>query len=175
MTVTSTNALREQLLAFDIARVFRSRGWNVPARRPFLLTVREREVTCAPVAEQGGWTVLEITAAGDGPEITAPGERAWREMVDKSVTDQIHHHVLIFINSARTEAVWQFSTTISGKRLRRERRLNASTPISPLVALLRGMEIPFEMLDDEGCDLPPYTKPLSVAQPKPPLAATLSQ
>ncbi len=25
------------------------------------------------------------------------------------------------------------------------------------------------------CDLPPYTKPLSVAQPKPPLAATLSQ
>ena len=115
-----------------------------------MLKVRERDISCTPIAEQGGWMVLEITASGEGAEITAPGERAWREMVDKAVTDQIHHHILIFINTARNEAIWQFSATISGKRLRRERRLNAGTPVAPLLALLRGMEIPFEMLDDEG-------------------------
>ena len=112
--------------------------------------MHEHEFNCTPIAEQGGWTVLEITAAGEATDITAPGERAWREMIDKAVTDQIHHHILIFINSARNEAIWQFSASISGKRLRRERRLNACTPLAPLVALLRGMEIPFEMLDEEG-------------------------
>ena len=55
MTVTTTNALREQLLAFAFTKVFQSRGWNAPVRRPFMLTVREREVTCTPIAEQGGY------------------------------------------------------------------------------------------------------------------------
>ncbi len=43
-----------------------------------------------------------------------------------------------------------FSTTINNKWLRRERRLNASKPIAPLVTLLNSMDIPFDMLDDDG-------------------------
>ena len=150
MPALTAQALREQLISFAFKETFLARGWNAATRRPLLLTVREREVACTPIAEQGGWMVLEITAGGEGAEITAPGERAWREMVDKVVTEQMHHHILIFINAARSEAVWQFSATIGGKRLRRERRLQAGTPIAPLLALLRGMEIPFDLLDEEG-------------------------
>lgn len=154
MTAINGKALRDLLLAFDFKRVFQSSGWDTPTRRPFMLNIRDREVSCVPIGEKGGWTVLEITVAGDGSDITEPGERTWRQMVDVAIADQMREHVIVFINSNRSEAVFLFSKTFHidkrTKTLWRERRLNAGTPIAPLVALLRGMEIPFEMLDDEG-------------------------
>jgi len=152
MIVNSLPNIREQLRSFDFKTVFLSRGWNAPARAPFPLDVKGRLITCLPIAEQGGWEVLEVTEApvADQPGVTAVSERALREAIDGAVTNLIHHHVLIFVDDERAETVWQFSATVGGKRLRRERRFNPTTPVEPLVSLLRGMEIPFEMLDDEG-------------------------
>jgi len=152
MVQAATQTLHEQLRSFDFKTAFLSRGWNTPARAAFMLDVKGRQISCRPIAEQGGWTVLEITAApeADQPGVTAVSARALREAVDGAVTNLIHHHVLIFVNDERAEAVWQFSLTVGGKRLRRERRFHPAAPVEPLVSLLRGMEIPFEMLDDEG-------------------------
>lgn len=152
MTGTATQTLREQLRSFDFQAAFLDRGWNAPARAAFTLEVQGRHVTCRPIAEQGGWTVLEITTApvADQPGVTAVSARALREAIDSAVTNLIHHHVLIFVNDERSEAVWQFSMTVGGKRLRRERRFTPATPVEPMVSLLRGMEIPFEALDDDG-------------------------
>ncbi|MEI6520299.1 MAG: hypothetical protein WCO98_09725 [bacterium] len=88
-----TAILRDQLKAFKFSQAFQDRNWNPPTRQPFIRNIHDREITCTTIAEQGGWSVLEITA--NDIDITAPCERGWREMVDKSITDQIHQHILI--------------------------------------------------------------------------------
>jgi len=152
----STHTLRQQLSAFEFGPAFLDRGWNRPARPAFSREVKGRLVTFHPIAEQGGWMVYEVSAqtAESEPLITSSEARSFREAVDTAITAEQYHHILIFVNEPRSEAMWLFSRTLNKKRQYSHRLFNASRPIEPLVRVMRALDIPFELLNDDG-EVPP--------------------
>ncbi len=149
--MTDSSKLRQQIAAFKFAEALLDGNWNNPARSQFCRTVQDRELVFSPIAEVGGVVAIEVTEPTSGdPAIVSPQARNLRRSVDAEIAKEIHEHILVFINSDRTEAVWHFSKVVQGKRLHREYRLSPRTPLEPLARLLRGVEVPYTWLDSTG-------------------------
>lgn len=146
-------SLAENLRSFRFRQAFiDDLGWNPPSKPGATRTVLGRDLTFTPIAEQGGVSILEVTEQHPKPgeSITAPRTRSIRMAADREITALFQVHVLIFPNAKRTESVWQLSKAEKDKRIVRERRYYAGGPTQPHVTLLKGLHIPYEMLDDRG-------------------------
>ena len=149
--MSDSGKLREQIASFDFAGALLDGNWNNPLRSEFRRAIHDRELLFSPIAEVGGVVAVEVTepASGD-PAIISPQARSLRKSIDIEVAKEIHQHILIFVSPERAQAVWHFSKVVRGKRLHREYRLDKTTPLEPLVKLLRGMEVPYDWLDASG-------------------------
>src|SRR5579863_146683 len=60
--MSDTGSLRNHLERFEFQRVFETLGWNRPARPSFQRVVKGQALAFRPIADAGGFTVLEVTA-----------------------------------------------------------------------------------------------------------------
>lgn len=120
-------------------------GWSHSTRARLCKEVRGSTHTLTPIAESGGFVVLEVTS----PDGRIP-DSSVRKAIHSAVTPDFHEHLLIFLDGDRSAAVFQFSKRAKDKTVIRERRFAPGMPVAPLLECLSELEIPFQFLDEEG-------------------------
>ena len=109
---TSTGALRPYLQAFDFQRLFvEGLGWDHFQVEPLVLPADGHDYTLRPVAEKAQFAVFECAA---GPDGAIPGYPV-RRKIETQVTKRAFEHLIIFVNAARTQQVWQWVKRQAGK------------------------------------------------------------
>ena len=153
--MNTTSQLKNCLTEFAFERAFREvLEWNRTSRAPFERIVSGRTLRFRPIAEQGGFTVLEVTETTPPDPVnalTSPQSGNVRKMADTLLAAEIEPHILIFRSEAPKESVWQLSRAGRGKqRIVRERRYYPGATTQPLATLLQGFKVPYDLLDDTG-------------------------
>ena len=97
----SIEELRPHLQAFDFPSLFvEGLGWDHFQVEPLVLPVDGHEYALTPVAEKAGFAVFECTPGPDGviPEYPV------RRKVETQVTKRAFEHLIIFVDTARSQA-----------------------------------------------------------------------
>ena len=108
----STEELRPHLQAFDFPRLFvEGLGWDHYPAELLALPVDGHEYALKPVAEKAGFAVYECSP---GPDGVIPGYPV-RRRIETQVAKRAFEHLIIFVDAARTEQVWQWVKRQAGK------------------------------------------------------------
>ncbi|HEX2999232.1 MAG TPA: hypothetical protein VHR86_03230, partial [Armatimonadota bacterium] len=145
--MVDSKLLCDHLRSFAFRDAFHTLAWNHPTHAPFTLEAQGRECLFTPIAEAGGFVVLEVTEP-EPPEkalgLTRPGSQSLRRALAERVTRTHRAHILLFVDAERQDSVWQCSPIPGRDQHPAARRFTHESPVAPLVALLRKLEIPFE-------------------------------
>jgi hypothetical protein len=147
MTINFRRA-RAHLEKFDFKTLFvEELGWARASGRPIPLAVDGEKYRLTPLAELGGMMVYVCEAAsGDG----LPAANL-RKKIDKDVTKLSFEHILIFLDAARTKAVWSWVKREPGKAAKaREHTYAKGQPGDSLLQKLAGIAFDLGELDAEG-------------------------
>ena len=138
----STEELRPHLQAFDFARLFvDGLGWNYYQAEPLVLPIDGHQYALRPVAEKAEFAVFEC---GPGPDDAIP-EYPVRRKIETQVTKRAFEHLVIFVDAARTQQVWQWVKRQAGRPpVCREHHFHTGQTGQPLLQRLDGFIITLE-------------------------------
>ena len=106
--------LRPSLQAFDFPRLFvEGLGWDHYQAEPITLPVDGREYVLKPVAEKADFAVFECSPGRDG---VIPEYRV-RRKIEIQVAKRAFEHLIIFVDGARSQQVWQWVKRERGRPL----------------------------------------------------------
>ena len=138
----SAEELRSHLQAFDFPRLFvEGLGWDHFQVEPLVLPVDGHEYALKPVAEKADFAVFECGPGADGviPEYPV------RRKVETQVTKRAFEHLIIFVDAARTQQVWQWVKRQTGKPAAcREHQFHTGQTGQPLLQRLDGFIVTLE-------------------------------
>ena len=137
--------LRPHLQAFDFSTLFvEGLGWNHYQAEPVSVRVDGRDYTLKPVAEKAGFAVFEGATDQDGAVPPYPVRRK----IESQVAKRAFEHLIIFVDAARTQQVWQWVKREAGKPAAcREHHFRTGQTGQPLLQRLDGFII---TLQDEA-------------------------
>ncbi len=138
----STEELRPHLQAFDFPRLFvEGLGWDHYPAELLALPVDGHEYALKPVAEKAGFAVYECSP---GPDGVIPGYPV-RRRIETQVAKRAFEHLIIFVDAARTEQVWQWVKRQAGKPPAcREHQFHTGQTGQPLLQRLDGFIVTLE-------------------------------
>ena len=130
----SIEELRPHLQAFDFPRLFvEGLGWDHYVTEPFVVKVNDRDYTLKPIAEKASFAVFEC---GPGPDGVIP-EYPVRRKIESIAVKSHFEHLIIFVDAARTQQIWQWVRREAGKPAAcRERRFQTGQTGQPLLQRL---------------------------------------
>ena len=100
--------------------------------------------TLAPIVEKHGVQVFECAPGSDG----AIPDRLVRHKIDRQVTKVAHEHLIVFLNDARTEQLWQWVAREPGRPTAfREHRYVRGQAADALIQKLDRISIPISEED----------------------------
>ena len=141
---------RQYLEAFDFKKLFvEVLGWSRPTERARFapIEVEGEHYRLTPIAELGGMVVFvcEDQSGGEVPEA------ARRKQIDKRVSELAFEHILIFVDGARTQAVWQWVKREAKQSAKaRQHTYTKGQPGDSLLHKLGGIAFDLNELDDDG-------------------------
>ena len=137
-----TEELRPHLQAFDFPRLFvEGLGWDHFQIEPLVLPVDGHEYALKPVAEKAQFAVFECAPGPDG----AIPEYPVRRKIETQVTKRAFEHLIIFVDAARTQQVWQWVKRQAGKPTAcREHRFHTGQTGQPLLQRLDSFTVTLE-------------------------------
>ncbi len=137
--------LRTYLQAFDFPHLFvEGLGWDYYRGESLILAVDGFEYTLKPVAEKAEFAVLECSP---GPNGVIP-EYPVRRKIEIQVTKRAFEHLIIFVDAAQTQQIWQWVKRQAGKPpVYREHQFNTGQTGQPLLQRLDSFLF---TLDDEA-------------------------
>ena len=126
--------LRPRLQAFDFPGLFvEGLGWNHYRAELPPLPVDGHEYALRPVAEKADFVVCEC---GPGPDGAIPAYPV-RRKIESAAVKSHYEHLIIFVDAARTQQVWQWVRREAGKPPAcREHRFNTGQTGQPLLQRL---------------------------------------
>ena len=108
----SIEELRTHLQAFDFPRLFvEGLGWDHFQGEPLAIPVDGHEYALKPVAEKAQFAVFECAPGSDG----AIPDYPLRRKIETQVTKRAFEHLIIFVDAARTQQIWQWVKRQVGK------------------------------------------------------------
>ena len=130
----SLEELRPHLQAFDFPRLFvEGLGWDHYQGEPLGVPVDGYEYALKPVAEKAQFAVFECAPGSDG----AIPDYPLRRKIETQITKRAFEHLVIFVDAARTQQVWQWVKRQAGKpTVCREHRFTAGQTGQPLLQRL---------------------------------------
>ena len=138
----SIEELRPHLQAFDFPRLFvEGLGWDHYQAEPLALPIDSHEYALKPVAEKADFAVFECGPGSDGviPEYPV------RRKIETQVAKQAFEHLIIFVDAARTQQVWQWVKRQAGKPAAcREHQFHTGQTGQPLLQRLDGFIVTLE-------------------------------
>jgi len=139
---------RQHLEAFDFKKLFvEELGWARSSSKPVPIEVDGTTYRLTPIAELGGMVVYLCEAQPDGKLPAAN----LRKKIDRHVAELAFEHILIFVDQARTKAVWLWVKREAGKASKaREHTYAKGQPGDSLLQKLAGIAFSLDDLDDEG-------------------------
>ena len=138
----SIEELRPHLQAFDFPLLFvEGLGWDHYQAEPLALPVDGHEYPLKPVAEKADFAVFEC---GPGPDGVIP-EYPVRRKIETQVAKRAFEHLIIFVDAARTQQVWQWVKRQAGKPAAcREHQFHTGQTGQPLLQRLDGFIVTLE-------------------------------
>ncbi len=138
----SIEELRPHLQAFDFPRLFvEGLGWDHFQGEPLVLPADGHEYALKPVAEKAQFAVFECAPGPDG----AIPEYPVRRKIETQVTKRAFEHLIIFVDGARTQQVWQWVKRLAGKPTScREHKFHTGQTGQPLLQRLDGFIVTLE-------------------------------
>ena len=175
----SIEELRPHLQAFDFTRLFvEGLGWDHYQAEPAAVVVNDHEYSLTPVAEKAGFAVYECASSRDG---TIP-QYPVRRKIESQIAKRTFEHLIIFVDAARTQQVWQWVKRQPGKPAAcRENQFHTGQTGQPLLQRLDSFIITLEdeargigitdviSLVGKAFDVEKVTKPLLRPLPGPSL------
>ena len=133
MTV-SIEELRPHLQAFDFPRLFvEGLGWDHFQGESLALPIDGHAYALKPVAEKASFAVFECAPGPDGAIPAYPVRRK----IEAQVVKRAFEHLIIFVDAARTQQIWQWVKRQAGKSAAcREHRFYAGQTGQPLLQRL---------------------------------------
>ena len=111
----SIEELRPHLQAFDFPRLFvEGLGWDHFSGESLALPIDGNEYALKPVAEKASFAVFECAPGPDGEIPAYPVRRK----IEAQVVKRAFEHLIIFVDAARTQQIWQW-VKASGRQARR--------------------------------------------------------
>jgi hypothetical protein len=141
---------RNYLENFDFKNLFvEELGWGRAKGRSTLVGVNGQNYQLTPLAELGGMVVYACEATTKGTDGIPPANI--RKQIDKRVSELAFEHIIIFVDRARTKAVWLWVKREAGKPAKpREQSYQRGQPGELLLQKLAGIAFDLAELDDEG-------------------------
>ena len=130
----SVEELRPHLQAFDFPRLFvEGLGWDHFQGESLALPIDGHEYALKPVAEKASFAVFECAPGPDGAIPAYPVRRK----IEAQVVKRAFEHLIIFVDAARTQQIWQWVKRQAGKPAAcREHRFHAGQTGQPLLQRL---------------------------------------
>ena len=130
----SVEELRPHLQAFDFPRLFvEGLGWDHFRGESLVLPIDGHEYALKPVAEKASFAVFECAPDPDGAIPAYPVRRK----IEAQVVKRAFEHLIIFVDAARTQQIWQWVKRQAGKPAAcREHRFHAGQTGQPLLQRL---------------------------------------
>ncbi len=140
----ATGELRAWLHAFQFRELLvEGLGWNHDQAAPALVEADGHEYALERIAEKAGFPVYVCGPAANG---AIPGYPV-RRTIERQVAKLTYEHLIVFIDAARTEQVWQWVKRESGKPAAcREHPFHAGQTGERLLQRLQGLAV---SLDEE--------------------------
>ena len=137
--------LRPYLQNFDLTGLMvEELGWNHLQSASTIVSVGNDNYDLSPVAEKAGFAVYRCSPGADG---TTPNQNI-RLQIERKVADTSYEHLIIFVDAAETQQVWQWVKRESGRPpALRELRYDQGQTGTALLQRLRGIEF---TLAEEG-------------------------
>ena len=108
----SIEELRPYLQAFDFPRLFvEGLGWDHFQGQPLAISLDGYEYALKPVAEKASFAVFECAPGSDGAIPNYPVRRK----IEAHVVKRAFEHLIIFVDAARTQQIWQWVKRQPGK------------------------------------------------------------
>ena len=149
----SIEELRPHLQAFDFPRLFvEGLGWDHYQAEPLALPIDGHEYALKSVAEKADFAVFECGPGSDGviPEYPV------RRKIETQVAKRAFEHLIIFVDAARTQQVWQWVKRQAGKPAAcREHQFHTGQTGQPLLQRLDGFIV---TLEDEASGIRDYRR-----------------
>ena len=138
----SLEELRPHLQAFDFPRLFvEGLGWDHFQGESLALPIDGHEYALKPVAEKASFAVFECAPGPDGAIPVYPVRRK----IEAQVVKRAFEHLIIFVDAARTQQIWQWVKRQAGKPAAcREHRFHAGQTGQPLLQRLDGFIVTLE-------------------------------
>ena len=119
-------------------------GWNHLQSASIVVSVGDDSYDLSPIAEKAGFAVYRCSPGADG---ATPNQNIRRQIARK-VADTSYEHLIIFVDAAETQQVWQWVKRESGRPpALRELRYDQGQTGTALLQRLRGIEF---TLAEEG-------------------------
>jgi len=133
---TSVERMRERLRRFDfVGLLVEELGWNHHRGAAITVIAQEQHFRVTPIAEKAGFVVWRCEA-DDG---RLPNHSI-RRQVETKVTKLAFEHLIVFVDEAQTEQVWQWVRRESGKpNASREYTYRAGQTGEPVLQRLRAL------------------------------------
>ena len=137
--------LRPYLQNFDLTGLMvGGLGWNHLQSASIIVSVGNDSYDLSPVAEKASFAVYRCSPVADG---TTPNQNI-RRQIERKVADTSYEHLIIFVDAAETQQVWQWVKRESGRPpALRELRYDRGQTGTALLQRLRGIEF---TLAEEG-------------------------
>ena len=139
--------IKECLGSFEFGRLFVDElGWSQPSSaKPITFSVVGQEFSGQQIAQLGGVSVLEVTAA----EGAIPPAKA-RAAVHKEIAGPHQENLLIFINGGRNESLWYWVKRDAGKTYPRDHYFEIHQPGDLFLSKLSALVFEVGELDPTG-------------------------
>ena len=130
----SIEELRPHLQAFDFPRLFvEGLGWDHFQGESLALPIDGHAYALKPVAEKASFAVFECAPGPNGAIPAYPVRRK----IEAQVIKRAFEHLIIFVDAARTQQIWQWVKRQAGKPAAcREHRFHAGQTGQPLLQRL---------------------------------------
>jgi len=141
----NTAEIRHRLAAFDFTGLLvEELGWNHYRASPLEILVDGVRYSFKPAAEKCGLAVYECSPGSDHEIAAYP----LRRRIERQVAKLTHEHLIIFVDAARKNQIWQWVRRQSGQPIRyRELAWRAGQTNESLVQVLPA--IAFELEEEE--------------------------
>ena len=138
----SIEELRPHLQAFDFPRLFvEGLGWDHFQGESLAIPVDGFEYALKPVAKKAEFAVFQCAPGADG----AIPDYPLRRKIETQVTKRAFEHLIIFVDAAHTQQVWQWVKRQAGKPTAcREHQFHTGQTGQPLLQRLDGFIVTLE-------------------------------
>ena len=139
--------IRNRLAAFDFQKMFMEElGWSNPSHRdPAALEIDGRSFTRRQIAQLAGVVVFEVTSSDE----RIPDAKT-RLALHRAIAKLHHEHLLIFVNSDRTQSLWYWVKRENGKLRPRDHYYFKGQPGDLFISKLGAMVFELGDLDETG-------------------------